>query len=167
MESSIRLCALMCRSIQHSKLRLKARKRQLNTNSLTERLSALKVIMRESTIDSFSAILEAIPDTSIIVNATGLGARHLKGVEDAAVYPVRGQTILARAPKVDRVTKANCECSIPSQAMLIDYRSWSDELHHTTWKGSSHPRRLLRSWQYRSFRPPKHRATDLESLLRP
>ncbi|KAI0348227.1 nucleotide-binding domain-containing protein [Trametopsis cervina] len=33
-----------------------------------------------------------------VVNATGLGARTLIGVEDGTVYPVRGQTILACVP---------------------------------------------------------------------
>ena len=35
-----------------------------------------------------------------MVNATGLGAKGLIGVEDHNVYPARGQTILVRAPKV-------------------------------------------------------------------
>ncbi|BEJ11518.1 hypothetical protein CspHIS471_0109400 [Cutaneotrichosporon sp. HIS471] len=36
-----------------------------------------------------------------VVNATGLGAKSLLGVEDPAVFPDRGQTALVRAPKVD------------------------------------------------------------------
>ena len=36
----------------------------------------------------------------VVVNATALGARSLIGVQDADVYPIRGQTILAYAPSV-------------------------------------------------------------------
>ena len=36
----------------------------------------------------------------VLVNATGLGARSLIGVQDTAVYPIRGQTILAYVPSV-------------------------------------------------------------------
>ncbi|EFI26802.1 D-amino-acid oxidase [Coprinopsis cinerea okayama7 len=35
-----------------------------------------------------------------VINCTGLGARFLGGVEDKSVYPVRGQTVLVRAPWV-------------------------------------------------------------------
>ncbi|KAI0001561.1 FAD dependent oxidoreductase [Russula vinacea] len=35
-----------------------------------------------------------------VINATGLGARSLFGVEDTKVYPVRGQTILVYSPNV-------------------------------------------------------------------
>lgn len=32
--------------------------------------------------------------TDIVVNATGLGSKTLKGVEDSSLFPARGQTIL-------------------------------------------------------------------------
>ncbi|TFK28496.1 D-amino-acid oxidase [Coprinopsis marcescibilis] len=35
-----------------------------------------------------------------VINCTGIGARFLGGVEDKTVYPVRGQTVLVRAPWV-------------------------------------------------------------------
>ena len=38
------------------------------------------------------------PDAVVV--AVGLGARFLGGVEDKAMYPVRGQTVLVRAPWV-------------------------------------------------------------------
>ena len=40
-----------------------------------------------------------LPPDAIVV-AVGLGARFLGGVEDKAMYPVRGQTVLVRAPWV-------------------------------------------------------------------
>jgi D-amino-acid oxidase len=39
-------------------------------------------------------------NTDVVVNCTGIGARVLGGVEDEAVYPTRGQTILVWAPHV-------------------------------------------------------------------
>jgi len=35
-----------------------------------------------------------------VINATGLGARWLPGVEDPKVYPAKGQTVLVKAPGV-------------------------------------------------------------------
>ena len=40
------------------------------------------------------------PLPAAIVVCTGIGARSLGGIEDTAVYPVRGQTVLIRAPWV-------------------------------------------------------------------
>lgn len=40
------------------------------------------------------------PVDAVIV-CTGLGARSLGGVEDKAMYPLRGQTVLLRAPWVN------------------------------------------------------------------
>ena len=39
------------------------------------------------------------PPDAVVV-AVGLGARSLGGVEDKAMYPVRGQTVVVRAPWV-------------------------------------------------------------------
>lgn len=36
--------------------------------------------------------------TGLVVNATGLGAKSLIGVEDNAVFPIRGQTMVIHAP---------------------------------------------------------------------
>ena len=47
---------------------------------------------------SGGSVNDFLPD--VVVVAVGLGARSLGGVEDKAVYPVRGQTVLVRAPWV-------------------------------------------------------------------
>ncbi|KAI0285372.1 FAD dependent oxidoreductase [Russula aff. rugulosa BPL654] len=39
-------------------------------------------------------------ESGAVINATGLGARSLFGVEDTKVFPIRGQTILVYAPNV-------------------------------------------------------------------
>ncbi|KAJ3186133.1 hypothetical protein HK101_009724 [Irineochytrium annulatum] len=44
-----------------------------------------------------------IQGADIVVNCTGYGALTLGGVEDARVYPTRGQTMLVRAPQVNRM----------------------------------------------------------------
>ncbi|KAF9874532.1 d-amino acid [Colletotrichum karsti] len=38
------------------------------------------------------------PDVKAIFNCTGLGSYHLGGVEDKAMYPTRGQTVLVEQP---------------------------------------------------------------------
>ncbi|WVR09287.1 hypothetical protein IAU60_006352 [Kwoniella sp. DSM 27419] len=44
--------------------------------------------------------LPSIGRVSLVVNASGLGARSLIGVEDDKVYAARGQTVLVKAPGV-------------------------------------------------------------------
>lgn len=53
---------------------------------------------RVSSLDEAYNIPQIGP-VDLVVNATGLGAQSLIGVEDHDVYPVRGQTVLVRAPK--------------------------------------------------------------------
>lgn len=40
------------------------------------------------------------PEVDAVVVCAGIGARFLGGVEDKAVYPIRGQTVLLKAPWV-------------------------------------------------------------------
>ncbi|KAI0285369.1 nucleotide-binding domain-containing protein [Russula aff. rugulosa BPL654] len=39
-------------------------------------------------------------ESGAVINATGLGARSLFGVEDTKVYPIRGQTIIVYSPNI-------------------------------------------------------------------
>ena len=55
--------------------------------------------------------ISGIGKVPLVVNATGLGARSLIGVEDTAVYPARGQTVLVRALEVSRCVM-HCEAFI-------------------------------------------------------
>ncbi|KAI0473445.1 FAD dependent oxidoreductase [Xylariaceae sp. FL0804] len=43
---------------------------------------------------------EAVENCSVIFNCTGLGSHTLGGVEDKAMYPTRGQTVLVEQPLV-------------------------------------------------------------------
>lgn len=39
-------------------------------------------------------------DTKYVFNCTGIGARHIGGVEDTNVYPARGQVVVVKAPHI-------------------------------------------------------------------
>jgi hypothetical protein len=41
-----------------------------------------------------------IGQVDLVINATGLGAKSLIGVQDPKVFPARGQTVLVKAPNV-------------------------------------------------------------------
>jgi hypothetical protein len=51
-------------------------------------------------IRSIDELAEYAGSSGIIVNASGLGSRSILGVEDSALYPIRGQTIAVRAPGI-------------------------------------------------------------------
>ncbi|KAI0081069.1 FAD dependent oxidoreductase [Panus rudis PR-1116 ss-1] len=58
------------------------------------------VLFVRKQVQSIGEAAEIAGPNGIVVNATGLGARSLIGVEDSEVYPIRGQTILVDAPEV-------------------------------------------------------------------
>ncbi|EPQ30386.1 uncharacterized protein PFL1_01912 [Pseudozyma flocculosa PF-1] len=55
-------------------------------------------IQRTSTVASLADAASLHPASSLIINATGLGAAALDDVRDAAVHPIRGQTLLVSVP---------------------------------------------------------------------
>jgi len=57
-----------------------------------------QVIEAGASVFPDGSIHDPVPDAVVV--CVGLGARSLGGVEDKAVYPIRGQTILLRAPWV-------------------------------------------------------------------
>jgi hypothetical protein len=67
--------------------------------SLVRRARIPLVRHRLSSLDE-AYDLPTIGKVGLVINATGLGARSLVGVEDKAVYPARGQTVLVKAPEV-------------------------------------------------------------------
>lgn len=50
-------------------------------------------------VASIKDVLAFHPDTSLVINATGLGALKLEDVTDTNMYPTRGQTVLVAEPK--------------------------------------------------------------------
>ncbi|KAJ5720721.1 D-amino-acid oxidase [Penicillium malachiteum] len=64
---------------------------------LKSQVTSLGGEIKRQDIVSLSEIYAAYPQSTVIVNASGLGARTLDGVNDPKCHPVRGQTILVRS----------------------------------------------------------------------
>ncbi|PSR71073.1 hypothetical protein PHLCEN_2v13042 [Hermanssonia centrifuga] len=67
---------------------------------LKSELDTRGVTFIKKKVYSIGEVAEIAGPKGVVINATGLGARSLIGVQDKAVYPIRGQTILAYAPGV-------------------------------------------------------------------
>ncbi|EGO03942.1 hypothetical protein SERLA73DRAFT_69752 [Serpula lacrymans var. lacrymans S7.3] len=52
------------------------------------------------TVRSLDELSYLAKENGILVNATALGSRSILGIEDTALYPIRGQTILVRCPSL-------------------------------------------------------------------
>ena len=69
-------------------------------NYLLSRFLAKGGKIQRASIQHITQVAEGAfcPSPDAIVVCAGLGARFLGGVEDKDVYPIRGQTVLIRAP---------------------------------------------------------------------
>ncbi|EHY57422.1 hypothetical protein HRR83_002908 [Exophiala dermatitidis] len=65
----------------------------------TQLLQSKKVTFLRRHYHHIDALLNDFPDARAVFNCTGLGARKLGGVDDEAVYPTKGQTLLIAQPK--------------------------------------------------------------------
>ncbi|KAI9009480.1 hypothetical protein BC832DRAFT_590838 [Gaertneriomyces semiglobifer] len=65
---------------------------------LTEKFRYLGGTLKHEDTTRIEDLIDA--ETEVIVNCTGYGARFLGGVEDANVYPTRGQVVWVHAPQV-------------------------------------------------------------------
>ena len=63
--------------------------------------------------------LDFVPIADLVVNATGLGARHLKGVEDDKVMPIRGQTVVVDCPNVKECVMSISQSKDGESAYII------------------------------------------------
>lgn len=91
----------------------------------TLRAAGVPIIrQRLSSLDEAYCIA-AVGPVKLVINATGLGSQTLLGVEDAAVHPVRGQTVLVKAPDV-RTCKSLKRGSAPNQPTYIISRPGPD-----------------------------------------
>ena len=61
------------------------------------RSNGVQIIRRP--VSSLDEAYVALGPVSLVINATGLGARTLLGVQDELVHPVKGQTVLVKAAK--------------------------------------------------------------------
>ncbi|XPS80089.1 D-amino-acid oxidase [Ascochyta lentis] len=57
----------------------------------------IKLVRRQ--LSSVKELLASQPDTTLVLNATGLGALKLEDIKDTNMYPTRGQTVLVAEPK--------------------------------------------------------------------
>jgi D-amino-acid oxidase len=62
-----------------------------------------KIVRQDiSHIDQVVDLIDKNIDQFAVINCTGLGARFLGGVQDSAVYPTRGQTVIVKAPHIKK-----------------------------------------------------------------
>ncbi|WFC99292.1 D-amino-acid oxidase [Malassezia yamatoensis] len=70
--------------------------------------SGAPVRFLRGTVPTLKAAAELNPQATIVINATGLGAKNLGDVRDEKVYPIRGQTVLVYAPKFRDAKVSHC-----------------------------------------------------------
>ncbi len=86
-------------------------------------------IRRCSTMQSLAAVRSLIPDCTLVVNATGVGAGDLADVRDSNVYPIRGQTVLVKVPSFKAPSMgARCVMKLGSPANYVIPRARSGEV---------------------------------------
>jgi D-amino-acid oxidase len=56
--------------------------------------------LEKQSFDSIQQVIEQYKDADIVVNCTGLGSYYLTDVKDHTMYPIRGQTVVVRAPHI-------------------------------------------------------------------
>ncbi|KAF7721190.1 hypothetical protein EC973_005121 [Apophysomyces ossiformis] len=69
---------------------------------LTNKLKELGGRLERDEFKSLDDLMEKYKDVHILVNCSGLGASHLTDVQDATMYPIRGQIVVVRAPHVKK-----------------------------------------------------------------
>lgn len=71
-------------------------------------------IVRISTISTLQSAAALVPKASVLVNATGLGSQDVREAHETGAYPIRGQTVLVRAPRFREAEFAHCYSMISS-----------------------------------------------------
>ncbi|CCV00224.1 unnamed protein product [Malassezia sympodialis ATCC 42132] len=72
-------------------------------------------IARISSVYTLQSAAALVPKASVLVNATGLGSQDVREAHESGAYPIRGQTVLVRAPKFREAEFAHCYSKISSQ----------------------------------------------------
>ncbi|KAF5379585.1 hypothetical protein D9757_009241 [Collybiopsis confluens] len=73
---------------------------------LKDRLTASGVTFIRQDLKHISQVLDIVPNVNVVVNATGVGAKYLGGVEDQLVEESRGQTILVRTKETALICRS-------------------------------------------------------------
>ncbi|KPV76929.1 uncharacterized protein RHOBADRAFT_24783 [Rhodotorula graminis WP1] len=69
----------------------------LYCQALARELQTLGATFERRSVSSIEQVFEGQDDIALVVNATGLGAKSIAGIEDSACHPVRGQTVLVKS----------------------------------------------------------------------
>lgn len=86
-------------------------------------------IVRVSTLNSLAQAAALVPEAELLVNATGLGSQDLQEVKDGSMYPIRGQTVLVKAPRFQDAQHAHCVSTItPNGASYVIPRARSGQV---------------------------------------
>lgn len=93
---------------------------------LAGRLRSRGVPIVRRRVASLDEAFSAFGPVDLVVNATALGSQTLLGVQDAAVHPVRGQTVLVRAPSVTTVYGVRDKKLPKSEAVYVIPRPGTD-----------------------------------------
>ncbi|KAI8337886.1 hypothetical protein BC941DRAFT_351611 [Chlamydoabsidia padenii] len=67
---------------------------------LVKTLISLGGKLERQTFDSLQTVIDQYKDADTLINCTGMGSYYLKDVQDHTLYPVRGQTVIVRAPHI-------------------------------------------------------------------
>ncbi|CAO3620842.1 unnamed protein product [Cunninghamella echinulata] len=67
---------------------------------LVTKFQSLGGKIERNSFDSLQSVIDHYKECDTLINCTGLGSYYLKDVQDHTMYPVRGQTIVVRAPHV-------------------------------------------------------------------
>lgn len=77
---------------------------------LVKTLKTLGGRIERHSFESIQQAIEQYKDADVVVNCTGLGSYYLKDVQDHTMYPIRGQTVVVRAPHIKVIISKICEC---------------------------------------------------------
>lgn len=67
---------------------------------LVKTLKELGGRLERGSFESLGQLIEQYKEADTVINCTGLGSYYLTDVKDHTMYPVRGQTVLVRAPHI-------------------------------------------------------------------
>lgn len=68
---------------------------------LADQVKSLGSTIERRTLASVDEAFNVAPGVKVVINATGLGAKSLGGVQDSLVIPIRGQTVLIKTDVKD------------------------------------------------------------------
>ncbi|KAJ3765544.1 hypothetical protein FB446DRAFT_760158 [Lentinula raphanica] len=73
---------------------------------LRDRLSTPGVTFVRKELKHISEVKDIVPEVDVVVNASGVGAKYLGGVEDELVEELRGQTMLVRSKETTVICRS-------------------------------------------------------------